>query len=309
MRELTHAARRLRTTFIWRTLNRLLPLRQRFNALIACFVEPRGLIDVPWGRHWLTIDAAWLKIASTASAPIYQAPRRHNPEFFALVAPMLAACGEGAIVDVGANIGAYVLNSRGVTARPIMAFEPDPATFALLARNVGNNALPDVAIHNAACGDRPGTANFLTGINGEMAETGHDGTIAVPVMRLDDELRGKRIAFIKIDCEGYEWQVLNGCGETIAAWHPALFVELHPKLIARYGHSLADVCDLLRPHYHLEFWELDPAQRSPSRLRRFLSRYRQTLSRYSGEASMLLAASRTQAPDQIFLCATPRDIP
>lgn len=298
--------RRVHGVLFWRALQRLLPLGQRFNALIAAFIEPDGLIAVPWDRHWLTIDAGWLRVPSTASAPIYRAPRRQNPEFFALVTPLLAASGPGAIVDVGANIGVYTLNFRELTAAAIVAFEPDAASFDLLARTVTGNALPSVTIRNIACGDRPGRRRFCGGINGAMAADGDAARADVEVAPLDEALAGQRIALIKIDCEGYEWQVLSGCRRLIETQKPLLFVELHPKLIGRYGHSLADVCALLRPHYDLAFWDADASQRSCSRWARFFGRYRGGLRRLAGEAEMLACAASEPGPDQIFLCARPR---
>jgi len=298
--------RRMRGAGFWRGVHALLPLGQRFNPLIALFTGSGGLIAVPWGRHWLTIDARWLRVPSTAAAPIYRTPRRQNPEFFAFVAPMLAASGPGAIVDVGANIGVYTLNFRGITDAPVVAFEPDPASFALLAKTVADNGLRSVTLRNVACGDAPGRLNFVSGINGAVTADNERGTGDVPVVRLDDALAGQPIALIKIDCEGYEWQVLNGCRDIIATQRPSLFVELHPKLVGRYGHSLAEVCDLLRPHYYLAFWEADPMQRGRWRWLRFLARYGGGLRRLAGEQDMLGRATGARAPDQIFLCATPR---
>jgi len=302
--------RKVRSAVFWRLLHGLLPLGQRLNAIMRCFIEPRGFVVVPWGRPWLTLDAGWLRVPSTASAPFYQGPRRQNPEFFALVAPMLAKAGQGAFVDVGANIGVYTLNARAAATMPIVAFEPEPAAFALLSRNTDGNDLPAVTIHNVACGDRPGILRLRSGINGAVAGDTPDAddadtdTIAVPVVRLDDALRGVSVAVIKIDCEGYEWQVLSGCREVIAAWRPGLFVELHPKLIGSYGHSLDEVCDLLRPDYNLDFWMFSPAPRR--RLPRFLARYRVGLRPLPDEAAMLAVAARLPMPDQIFLRATPR---
>ena len=94
--------------------------------------------------------------------------------------------------------------------------------------------------------------------------------------------------------------------ETLAAKRPVLFVELHPTMIANYDRSLTQVCDILRAHYTLEFWDPNPAQHSRSRLRRFLGRYRDRLVRLAGEAEALAAS--TPPPDQLFLLAVPRGI-
>lgn len=294
----------------WRMLQAVLPLGQRFNPLLSRMLRADGYFSVPWGRHRLTISAAWLDVASSASAPIYQTPWRQNPEFFALLAPQIEASRGGCIVDVGANIGVYTLNIRARTASPLLAFEPEPSSFRLLSHNVAANGLAGVTVKNCACGDRTGELAFHGGINGAVAgRAGEAGsTLSVPVVRLDDELRGvSAVDLIKIDCEGFEWHVLNGCRETMATKRPVLFVELHPKLIGNYDRTLAQVCDLLRPHYRLAFWDLNPAQRSRSRLRRFLGRYRQRLVPLASEAAALALAEREPKLDQLFLLALPRD--
>jgi len=65
------------------------------------------------------------------------------------------------VFDVGANIGLAVLwvgdrISRGT----VHAFEPIPATFAALERNVGRHPHLDIHLHAAGGSDRNGTATF-----------------------------------------------------------------------------------------------------------------------------------------------------
>lgn len=296
------------SAWFWRLLHAVLPLEQRLNPLLRRLYGRAGLLRVPWGRFWLTISAAWLGIASSASAPVYRGPRRQNPEFFVILAPCLESLAPGTIVDVGANIGIYTLNFRARSNAPIFAFEPDAGSFRLLQETLDFNAVPGVSAFNLACGDRNGELNFREGINGSVASVGHAAeTTLVPVVRLDEKLADVRpIRLIKIDCEGYEWNVLNGCSAIILTQRPLLFVELHPALIGAYGHSLREVCDLLRDHYKLTFWDFLPLQRSRSGVLRFRSRYGAGLKRLSGEAEMLALAAKVPRPDQIFMLALPK---
>jgi FkbM family methyltransferase len=300
--------RKLHSAWIWRLLHAVLPIEQRLNPLLCRIYGRAGLLRVPWGKYWLTMSAAWLAMGSSASAPLYRNPRRQNPEFFAILAPRLRSLKPGAIVDVGANIGIYILDFRQCTGAAIMVFEPDPDMFRLFAETLAFNAITDVSAFNLACGDRNGRLDFNRGINGTVA-SGHEEavTIAVPVVRLDDRLAGAGpISLIKTDCEGYEWNVLSGCREIIRAHRPVLFVELHPKLIGNYAHSLQDVCDLLREFYDLSFWDFQPLQRSSHRALRFLSRYRAGVRPIASEADMLSTANGKLRPDQLFLLALPK---
>ena len=93
--------------------------------------------------------------------------------------------------------------------------------------------------------------------------------------------------------------------ERVPRHRPVLFVELHPNLIGKYGHSLRDVCDLLREQYDLSFWEVRPMQRLRFRALRFLSRYWGGLEAISGDA-LAAVVDRQPRPDQVFLLARPQ---
>ena len=69
---------------------------------------------------------------------------------------------DGATVfDVGANIGLAVLwVGDSIRRGTVHAFEPIPATFAALERNVGRHPHLDVHLHHAGVSDRSGTATF-----------------------------------------------------------------------------------------------------------------------------------------------------
>ena len=316
----------LRSTSFWRFVHSVLPLGHRLNKLISMTSKNCTFIKISWDGYWLSLPRAWLDIASSATAPIYQSPRRQNPEFFEILEPILSALPSGCIVDVGANIGIYTLAFRRRTSAQIISFEPDPFIFSLLRDNVRSNKLPAVTIKNVACGDSEGAVFFDAGINGRVVplplaseisppgtvfvpssdEPEEDGVISVPVRLLDNELRFEpNIRLIKIDCEGYEWNILNGCRDIMSKQHPIFFVELHPKLIGNFHHSLSDVCDLLRSSYRLEFWELGPTRLLRSRIARFAGRYRKQLKKLRDEAQMLAIGTTDPIPDQVYLLALP----
>lgn len=55
-------------------------------------------------------------------------------------------------------------------------------------------------------------------------------------MRTLDSFNFDMVDFVKIDCEGYELEVLKGARETIERWRPTIIVEQKPhKLGANYG--------------------------------------------------------------------------
>ena len=87
-----------------------------------------------------------------------------------------------------------------------------------------------------------------------MADNATEDFISVPVVRLDDELKDAgSVSLLKMECEGYELAILDGCWHTIQAQRPILSIEVHPTMLGTFGHTVKDLCDLLRSHYDLQF--------------------------------------------------------
>src|SRR5690242_9624844 len=99
-----------------RLLHRVMPLERRFYSLMQRYQNQAGLLSVRWGEFNLHFPGSWLASACDA---VYKRPESNNPEFFELLAPLATALRHGAIVDVGAALGMYILNFRALTDRPI----------------------------------------------------------------------------------------------------------------------------------------------------------------------------------------------
>lgn len=129
-------------------------------------------------------------------------------------------------LDVGANSGFYsTMFAIKNLAGDIVAFEPDPGNFARLMTNLAANGLGEkVKAHPFALGDRAGEVTLYEGARwnrgestiAEPDQTPKEVTHLVPQVRFDDEfsLSGKSI-IIKMDVEGYEFNVLAGMERTL----------------------------------------------------------------------------------------------
>jgi FkbM family methyltransferase len=167
-----------------------------------------------------------------------------------------------------------------VSARPIMAFEPEPATFDVLRRNIELNGLQNATVSNLACGDSDGIIYFHAGPNGYtlLPDRHHfseedEGVIQVRCQKLDSIVQDRRVAFIKMDVEGHEWHALRGAAEIIKRDRPALLIEIHPVYLRDRGKSAEEVLSLLKNSYErIELYA--PRDRPKSALANFMSRYR-----------------------------------
>lgn len=118
------------------------------------------------------------------------------------------------IFDLGSHIGVSILRLR--SAYPdahIYGFEPDPATFARLARNMAQ--LHDVSVLPWAIGDTDGHTVFYPRRQSWLSSVlASDGATAVTVesVTLDSALRRldlRAVDLIKIDVEGAEVSVFR----------------------------------------------------------------------------------------------------
>lgn len=138
------------------------------------------------------------------------------------------------VIDVGANVGHYTKRFSelvGFSGR-VIAFEPVPATFALLSANTQLFTHPNVTLINAAVSDRlavvsmsiPKSSSGLT--NYYRAHlSGADGTLPVLTLSLDSIDIEQKIVLVKIDAEGHEAIVLAGMQKLMELHHPTLIVE------------------------------------------------------------------------------------
>ena len=148
------------------------------------------------------------------------------------------------VIDVGANIGlSTILLAR--TAERVIAFEPSPPNVAFLRRNLERNEIKNVEIHAAAVSSEPGMLRFHVaqfGAGSHVVTMGHVSgntidTVDVPAVTLDGTDL-PLIAFIKIDAEGHEPNVLAGARLLLARNRPLVYTEVNIWCLSAFaGHS------------------------------------------------------------------------
>lgn len=113
-------------------------------------------------------------------------------------------------VDVGANVGVYTLLAAELGAE-VVALEPDPAAFRRLRDNLDLNRY-QVTARAVAAGERSGRLGFTTGLDlsNRLVMDGSSAT-TVPVVTVDSLVGERTVAGLKIDVEGAERLVLEGC--------------------------------------------------------------------------------------------------
>ena len=155
------------------------------------------------------------------------------------------------VLDIGANVGHYTLRMSdlvGPSGR-VVALEPVPSTFALLASNVRVFPNANVSLLNVAASDRTETLSmdiprFSEGLrNYYQAHLTADTTgLTILALPVDALALRSRIRLAKIDVEGHELPVLRGMRQLIERDRPVLIVETSAQpamdLLASLGYSM-----------------------------------------------------------------------
>jgi len=193
---------------------------------------------------------------------------------------MLASQGINLIFDVGANVGQYGSELRGHVGYKgrIVSFEPMSAAHKKLSNAAAKDGLWDVS-PRAAIGAELGSITINISSNSVSSsvlsileshtvaepESRYTGSESVPLVTLDsvvpDYFDDKTIAFLKIDTQGYESQVLQGAEKTLPR---VAGVQLELSLVPLYdGQMLMPELVELMTKFGFDLWGISPTFADP----------------------------------------------
>lgn len=195
-------------------------------------------IDLPNGRQLLMQSDGDDAIASKLFWS--RGLTEYEPDSMRLFLALIAR--SHTFFDIGANTGIYALIAGTLDARRMVcAFEPMPAIFAYLQRNIDLNRCTNVSAVQAAVTDAEGSVPFYIpsgtavfpfsastapGISKQRTER-----IQVDAITIDAFVarRGiERVDLMKIDTETTEPAVLRGAHNTLQRHRPLLICEVLP---------------------------------------------------------------------------------
>lgn len=139
------------------------------------------------------------------------------------------------IVDIGANIGSFTIYAAqsNLHAR-IFCFEPEQRNFALLEQNIKINGLEGrVSAFQCAVASDAGARELTVGastLNSFHALPGHTEHRTVNCTTLRNILTSLHldtIDLLKMNCEGAEYEIVEGCSEADFARLPNIRLEYH----------------------------------------------------------------------------------
>jgi len=152
-------------------------------------------------------------------------------------------------LDIGSYSGMFALVAARANPRlRAVTYEIVPENFELIRKNVAANALEKrVEARLVGLAASPGnlTMPLVTGSLSHPASLSlgshFDGGVPVPLTTLDSEAYDGRL-LMKVDVEGFEWQVFRGGAGTVAKLRPDMICEFLPG-----APDCDKVQDFLRP--------------------------------------------------------------
>jgi FkbM family methyltransferase len=141
------------------------------------------------------------------------------------------------VVDIGAQIGAFsVFAAQAASQGRVISFEPAPANFALLKRNIELNSLRHVEALPQAVSDAVGERELRLSHNtgghsfhtvDRSAPTAIIRVAAVTLAEIARDRRVTEIDFLKMDCEGEEYSIIDSCSDELLRRIRRMAMEVH----------------------------------------------------------------------------------
>jgi FkbM family methyltransferase len=183
--------------------------------------------------------------------------RVHEPETHAFLNAVFDSIDshDAVFIDVGANIGAFVLDiSRRPNVR-VIGFEPAAGCVVAIRKSIAKNGRQNVSVYQNLVGDREALVPFAEGkdTQGASVLTSAESSSKVQQLTLDqvEPLRSMPATrtVLMIDVEGYEPQVLRGARVLIERVQPLLVFEYN--WVSKQHFNLADVQAILGDDYQI----------------------------------------------------------
>ncbi len=218
-------------------------------------VRGRGFLASKWGRRhrfdagdWtITMKGGYEMVLPICSSQTWTAAftGRWSDSAVEMLLPFIEP--RSMILDIGASVGLFTV-PVAVAARArsatVIAYEPVRRNVEYVCRNLSANGLEDiVVVRHAALGREP--ADMTINVEGGGAGTAwlemeplperSGATERVELRRLDDEQVPTSVSVVKIDVEGFEFEVFAGAEDLITAHRPVIFAEYSPYWLRRRG--------------------------------------------------------------------------
>jgi len=147
---------------------------------------------------------------------------------------------DSVVVDIGANVGTFSLFAARA-ARIVYSLEPASSNFALLVSNVSRTQ--NIVPLNLACAAKNGRASLDLNTNPvsyslttRRPTDRHETVDVITLGALFERYRINHCDFLKLDCEGSEFDIIMGSEPPLMLRISRIVMEYHDHLSEQFSH-------------------------------------------------------------------------
>lgn len=153
--------------------------------------------------------------------------------------------------DIGSNIGLFsTMVAKQFPKSQVYAFDPDPVCYLALSETKIFNRLENLHLMPVGLGERTGLLEFYfdpLNHGGHSFDETNIQSGGKPIrsslysFRLDElmeKVDSPKVDLMKVDVQGFEWQVLRGAQNTILKHRPVMLVECEHKYAVTAGDTI-----------------------------------------------------------------------
>lgn len=149
------------------------------------------------------------------------------------------------IVDIGGGLGDFTLYASQVPNSVVHVYEPFPESLMLLQENLKQNHINDVQVFAEAVGSAQGELHLTTttGVavrhsTAQDSESANLTVTSVPLASVIERIESRYIDFLKMDCEGGEYDILFHADDSVLQSITHICMEYHDDLTPYTHHEL-----------------------------------------------------------------------
>jgi FkbM family methyltransferase len=185
------------------------------------------------------------------------------------------------VIDIGAHVGLVCMPASKVIHEDgiVYAFEPATANLMYLRKHIKMNNINNIRVvsslvgsvdnDNAVFFECSNPSGMNTSVNND--ESSEYSKTSRNQIKLDTFCETESISpdIIKIDVEGFEYEVLSGAEKIISKAKPLIFLSMHPKQLLQLGCSVEKVSTLIE-QLNYKCTEVDGSEVSEFRLAEYI---------------------------------------
>ncbi len=194
----------------------------------------RKLLSLPDGSYQITLnDGSHILVPDLREPVAFSSliDGQYEPDTLALLKSWLHT--GGSFIDVGANVGALSLPMANylMTSGSVLAIEGSPLIGQYLMASLELNPYKNIRVENVLCGESSGEVDFYQAPESHfgMGSRGiqfDQAPIHLKMQSLDDLAVSHRpVRAIKVDVEGFEYQVFAGATAILTQDKPHIVFE------------------------------------------------------------------------------------